>query len=137
MKGVLSMFEWLTTMNVYLVYTLLPAAFLLAVGILVIRFGTKLVKGILTKSKLESIAVNLILKVAQTVAYILLGLMVASKVGIDVSGIVALASVLTLAVSLSVQDLLLKYISSFTADEKQNLILNFKTSYQKRTFVHF
>ena len=108
------MFEWLTTMNGYLVYTLLPAAFLLAVGILAIRFGTKLVKGILTKSKLEPIAVNLILKVAQTVAYILLGLMVASRLGIDVSGIVALASVLTLAVSLSVQDLLTNLISGFT-----------------------
>ena len=40
--------------------------------------------------------------------------MVASKLGIDVTGVVALASVLTLAISLSVQNTLTNVISGFT-----------------------
>ncbi len=92
----------------------LPAAIIFALGMLLIRIGLKLVRKILERSKMEPIAYNLILKMLQTVAYVLLGLIVASKLGIDVSGIVAMASVLTLAVSLSVQDLLTNLISGFT-----------------------
>ena len=50
----------------------------------------------------------------RVVLYGLLALISASKLGIDVSGIVALASVLTLAVSLSVQNALTNLISGFT-----------------------
>ena len=113
-KGVFNMMEWLYGVGYYLLHVVLPAALLFAVGVLAIRVGKKLVAKILERSKLESIAVNLIMKVLQVAAYVLLGLMVASKLGIDVSGIVALASVLTLAVSLSVQDLLTNLISGFT-----------------------
>ena len=108
------MIEWIYSIGFYLLHTVLPAAVIFAVGVLVIRMGLKLVTKILEKSKLEPIAYKLILKVLQVVAYILLALIVASKLGIDVSGIVALASVLTLAVSLSVQDLLTNLISGFT-----------------------
>ena len=48
------------------------------------------------------------------VLYLLLGLMVADALGIDVTGIVALASVLTLAISLALQDLLGNVIGGFT-----------------------
>lgn len=108
------MLEWFLSFGYYLLHVVLPAAVIFAIGVLAIRLGLKLVKKILDNSKLEPIAVNLIMKVLQVVAYILLGLIVASKLGIDVSGIVALASVLTLAVSLSVQDLLTNLISGFT-----------------------
>ena len=108
------MLEWFLSIGYYLLHVVLPAAVIFAIGVLAIRLGLKLVKKILENSKLEPIAVNLIMKVLQVVAYILLGLIVASKLGIDVSGIVALASVLTLAVSLSVQDLLTNLISGFT-----------------------
>ncbi len=91
-----------------------PAAIILGLGILLIRFGLKLVAKILERSPMEPIAYNLILKVLQVAAYILLGLIVASKLGLDVTGVVAMASVLTLAVSLSVQDLLTNLISGFT-----------------------
>lgn len=93
---------------------LFPAAVIAAIGILVIRAVLKLAAAILEKSKLDAVAHGLILKSARVVLYILLGLMVASRLGIDVSAVVALASVLTLAVSLSIQDLLSNLISGFT-----------------------
>lgn len=108
------MIEWMYSVGYYLLHVVLPAAVIFAIGVFAIRVGLKLVTKILEKSKLEPIAYKLILKVLRVVAYILLGLIVASKLGIDVSGIVALASVLTLAVSLSVQDLLTNLISGFT-----------------------
>ena len=46
--------------------------------------------------------------------YILLGLIVASTLGIDVTSIVALASVLTLAVSLALQNMVSNIIGGFT-----------------------
>ena len=105
---------WLSAAGTFIMASLLPAAVIFVVGVLLIRAGLKLVTAILTKSKLDPVAHGLILKAIRVVLYILLGLIVASKIGIDVSGIVALASVLTLAVSLSVQDLLTNLVSGFT-----------------------
>ena len=106
--------QWFNSLGWFTMDRLLPAAVILAVGVLAIRVVMKLAATILAKSKLDPVAHGLILKAIRVVLYILLGLMVASKLGIDVSGIVALASVLTLAVSLSVQDLLTNLISGFT-----------------------
>ena len=106
--------NWAYNLGYFVTDRLLPAAVLFAVGVLVIRMVLKLAAAILNKSKLDAVAHGLILKAIQVALYILLGLMVASKAGIDVSGIVALASVLTLAISLSVQDLLTNLVSGFT-----------------------
>ena len=57
---------------------------------------------------------GLIKTVIKVVLYALLALIIASKIGIDVTGIVALASVLTLAVSLAVQNALTNLIGGFT-----------------------
>jgi small conductance mechanosensitive channel len=105
---------WFNALLNYILLTVLPAALIFAVGVLLIRIGMKLVTSILEKSKMEAVAANLILKVLKVALYALLALIVASKMGIDVTGIVALASVLTLAVSLSVQDLLTNLVSGFT-----------------------
>ena len=93
---------------------ILPAVVLVAVGILAIRTIMKLVRKALEKTKLEKAAHSLITSLIQVLLYLLLGLMTASSLGIDVTGIVALASVLTLAVSLSVQDALTNLIGGFT-----------------------
>ena len=93
---------------------LVPAVVLLAVGILVIRMVLSIIQKFLDKSKLEKAAHSLIKSLASVVLYLLLGLMVASSLGIDVSSIVALASVLTLAVSLAVQNMLTNVIGGFT-----------------------
>jgi small conductance mechanosensitive channel len=93
---------------------LLPALIVLVVGILAIRILLKLVKTGLEKSNLEKAAHTLIISVLQVALYVLLGLTVASKLGIDITSIVALASVLTLAVSLAVQTALTNVIGGFT-----------------------
>ena len=92
----------------------LPAVLILAVGLLVIRILMVLIQKVLEGTKLEKAAHGLIKSVVRVALYLLLGLMVADRIGIDVTGIVALASVLTLAVSLSVQDLLTNIFGGFT-----------------------
>ena len=98
----------------FAVTKILPMVILAALGVLAIQMVLKLVRKVLEKSKLEKAAHTLILTACQVVLYILLALMVASGLGIDVTGIVALASVLTLAVSLSVQNLLTNVFGGFT-----------------------
>ena len=92
---------------------LLPAVILLVIGILAIRAILKLVDKSLSRTKLEKAATSLIRSLLKVVLYVLLGLMVASKLGIDVTGIVALASVASLALSLSLQDALSNIIGGF------------------------
>ena len=112
------MIEWLDALTVSAMAALtdqvLPAVFLLVAGVLVIRIVVKGVTATLEKTKLEKAAHTLILSVTRVVLYILLGLMVATKLGIDVTSIVALASVLTLAVSLALQNILANVIGGFT-----------------------
>lgn len=104
----------LTMVGTYLSVSLLPALLIVVIGILVIRIVMNLLTKLLEKSKLEKVAYNLIKTVIRVVLYGLLALMVADKLGIDVTGVVALASVLTLAISLSVQNALTNVIGGFT-----------------------
>lgn len=92
----------------------LPAVILTLAGMAIIKIAMRIVNAMLRKSKLEKAAHSLIRSVVRTVLLVLLGLIVASSLGVDVTGIVALASVLTLAVSLSVQDLLTNVFGGFT-----------------------
>ena len=92
----------------------LSAAAELVIGILIIRFVVKTLRSVLEKSKLEKAAHSLIVSIVKVVLYVLLGLMIASHLGVDVTGVVALASVLTLAVSLSLQNMLTNVFGGFT-----------------------
>lgn len=105
---------WLNAAGDYLALTVLPVALIAAVGILLIRGVMKVVSRLLGKSKLEKAAHTLVKTAIKAVLYGLLLLILASRLGIDVTGIIALASVLTLAVSLAVQDVLGNVISGFT-----------------------
>lgn len=105
---------WLSKIFSFLTANILPAVILLAVGILVIQVLTKLISSALNKSKMDKGLTKLALAVIKPVLYLLLGLMTADKLGIDVTGIVALASVLTLAVSLSLQNALGNIFGGFT-----------------------
>ena len=106
--------EWFVMGWAFAMGKLLPAVILLAIGALVIRTVMTIVQKFLDKSKLEKAAHSLIKSLVKVALYLLLGLAVASKLGIDVTGVIALASVLTLAISLSVQSLLTNVIGGFT-----------------------
>lgn len=90
------------------------AIVILVIGVLAIRIVGKILKTALEKSKLEKAAHVLITSLVSTALYILLGLTVASSLGIDVTSIVALASVLTLALSLALQNMVANIIGGFT-----------------------
>lgn len=107
-------YDWFDLALTYAAGKLLPMVALAALGILAIQVVLKLTKKMLEKSKLEKAAHTLIITAVQVVLYILLALMVASGLGIDVTGIVALASVVTLAVSLSLQNMLANVVGGFT-----------------------
>lgn len=94
--------------------SILPALIVLVAGIFIIRIVNKVITTALNKSKLEKAAHGLILSVVNVALYVILGLIVATKLGIDVTSIVALASVLTLAVSLALQNILANVIGGFT-----------------------
>ena len=106
--------SWLSLAGTFALTKLLPMVALAALGILAVQVALKLTRKMLEKSKLEKAAHTLILTAVQVVLYVLLALAVASGLGIDVTGVVALASVLTLAVSLSVQNLLTNVFGGFT-----------------------
>ena len=106
--------RYLSRFGHYSLHTLLPALLFLAFGMVLIRLILSVVKKVLGKSRLEKAAHSLIRAAVSTVLYILLTLVVADWLGIDVTGIIALASVLTLAVSLSVQNILTNVFSGFT-----------------------
>ncbi len=94
--------------------SILPALLLLIAGLVAIKALLKLVDRSMSKTKLERAAVSLIRSLLKVVLYVLLGLMVAAKLGVDVTGVVALASVASLALSLSLQDALSNVIGGFT-----------------------
>ena len=115
MEKFVNMFTgWLANMGSFALKNLLPATILAVIGIVVVILVDKLVTKLLEKSKLEKAGHSLIRTLVKVFLILLLGLIVASKLGLDVTGVVALASVLTLAISLSVQNLLTNVIGGFT-----------------------
>lgn len=105
---------WVAELGDFALKNLLPATILAVIGIVVVILVDKLISRILEKSKLEKAGHTLIRTLIKVFLILLLGLIVAAKLGIDVTGVVALASVLTLAISLSVQNLLTNVIGGFT-----------------------
>ena len=91
----------------------LPSLIIVVIGIFGIQFAMKLAEKALEKSKLEKAAHKLILSAVQILLYALLALIVASKLGLDVTGIIALASVATLAISLALQNALANVFGGF------------------------
>ncbi len=104
---------WLDMLGSFAWSKVLPSVLILVIGIVIIRLAMKLLNATLEKSKLEKAAHTLIKSVVRIVMYGLLFVMIASHLGINITGIVALASVLTLAVSLALQNALTNVISGF------------------------
>lgn len=105
---------WLLSKGANLTSAIFKTVIIAVVGILIIRFVMKLISKALEKGHMEKAAHNLIKTLTKTVLWVLLGLVLASSLGIDVTGIVALASVISLAVSLALQNLLGNVIGGFT-----------------------
>ena len=93
---------------------LCTAVVILVIGVLMIRVLMKLIEASLSRSRLEKAAHSLILSLTRTTMYLLLFLIAASALGIDVSSVVALASVLALALSLALQHMVSNIIGGFT-----------------------
>ena len=106
--------QWFAPVGQYTLSKLLPMVLLTVLGVLAIQLAMNLLRKGLKKSKLEKAAHTLIRTAIQTVLYVLLALAIASGLGIDVTGVVAMASVLTLAISLAVQNVLANVFGGFT-----------------------
>lgn len=105
---------WLKSAGLGAFATVIRTGLYLLVGLFLIKLATKLVRQALLRSKLERAAHSMIMGVVRVLLYVLLAMSVASSLGIDITGLVALASVLTLAVSLALQNILANVMGGFT-----------------------
>ena len=106
--------SWVQSLSGYAWQRLLPALILLVLGIVSVRVILCILQSMLKKTRLDEGVIRLARRSLKVVLYLILLLMVASKMGIDVTGVVALASVLTLAISLSLQTALSNVFGGFT-----------------------
>lgn len=86
--------------------TLLLALVLLAAGILVVRILMRVLDRILRKTKIDGSLHRFLKTILRLILYFALLLSVISFLGVDVTSLVALLSVVTLAISLAVQNVL-------------------------------
>ncbi len=96
------------------VHRLLPAAGTFIIGTLIAKAILVLVKRSLAKTKFERAATSLVRSVLKVLLYAMVVLAALSQLGVDISGVVALASVASLALSLALQDGLANIIGGFT-----------------------
>lgn len=108
-----SLSDWFTGAGAKVLSTVGSSALTLAAGLLIIKAVLRLERTALEKTRLEKAAHSLILSLTKAALYLLLGLSVAGSLGIDVTGVVAMASVLTLAVSLALQNMLTNVLGGF------------------------
>lgn len=106
--------SWLADIGLSTANRMVPFALIIIVGIVLVQTVLTIIKKILSKSKMEKAAHSLILSVVRIVAYVMLALVGASALGLDITGLVALASVVTLAISLALQNSLTNLIGGFT-----------------------
>ena len=105
---------WVKSLSGTVVSKILLAVIIVAAGMLAIKIAMKLINKFLENSKMEKAAHSLIRTLAKVVMLVLLALTVVSSLGIDITGIIALTSVITLAVSLALQNALANVIGGFT-----------------------
>lgn len=90
---------------------LIPAAVVLLLGLILIKLLLKLLDTAMRRSALEKTAYTLLRSFFKILLWVLLALILCGMLGINVTSLVALLSVVTLAISLSVQNLLTNVIS--------------------------
>lgn len=105
--------------------TVVPVVILWVTGLVFVRLILRFAAKALKRTHLGVSAHTLLYSILKIILYLLFGCAVAKSLGIDITGIVALASVLTLAISLSLQNALsnifggcsLLYTKPFTIDD--------------------
>ena len=102
----------LSALRVFATSRIFPTVIIAVLGILIVRILVRILKA--TTSHMDNALKKLLLRVIKPVLYGVLALIVAASLGIDVTSIVALASVLTLAISLSLQNSLANVFGGFT-----------------------
>ena len=106
--------NWLDTFLINGVDRLLSTFLIFICGIVIIRIVMRVLGKFLEAGKLEKAAHTLIKSLVRVVLYLQLVLMMAASLGMDVTGVIALASVLTLSVSLALQNALANVFGGFT-----------------------
>lgn len=90
---------------------LLGAGFLLLAGLVVIRIAMHALRRLADRLPLEKGVTGFMLSATRIALLLVLGTMVAGKLGVPVTSVVALLSLFALAISLSVQDVLANVVS--------------------------
>lgn len=103
--------KWKKLFSHISVEEIVPALLVLGVGLIVIKLLLKLLDTTLRRSNLEKTAYTLLRSFLKILLLVVLVLILCSMLGVNVTSLVALLSVVTLAISLSVQNLLTNVIS--------------------------
>ncbi len=106
--------ELLADSSAFLLRRALPCAATLIPGLFLIRVLLRLAGKTIANSKLDPAAHTLVKTMLRACLYLLLLLLCAAQLGLDVTGIVALAGVLTLSVSLALQNALGNLLGGIT-----------------------
>lgn len=93
---------------------LLPSLIILVVGVLAIRLLLQLFDKALQRTRLEPAAYGMLRTFMRVLMYFLLILILAAQLGVDVSSLIALLSVISLAVTLAVQGALTNVVGGIT-----------------------
>ena len=82
---------------------LLPTLLVFVAGLVIVKLMLRLFEKLLSRSKLERAAYGMIRATMKVLLYFILVLVVAGQLGVDVTSLIAVLSVLSLAVTLAVQ----------------------------------
>ena len=107
-QAVKGFFDFLTWQKV------IPPLVLLLVGLVAVRLLLRLFDRALERSRLERAAYAMLRSVMKVLLYFILLLLVAAQLGVDVSSLVAILSVISLALSLAVQGALTNVVGGVT-----------------------
>lgn len=94
--------------------TLLPSLLTLVIGFVIIKLVMRLFDKALQRTKLEKAAYSMIRGGFRILLYLILVLIVVSNLGVDVTSLVAILSVVSLAISLAVQGALTNLVGGIS-----------------------
>lgn len=93
---------------------ILPTLAVFVAGVVIVKLMLRLFEKLLSRSKLERAAYGMIRATMKVLLYFILILVVASQLGIDVSSLIAVLSVISLAITLAVQGALTNVVGGIS-----------------------